>query len=280
VGVQVGKSLALAQSLPIVGVNHLIGHLLAVFLRRDVGATPEQTQEPPVPEYPFIALLVSGGHTALYEVRSPSDIEQLGQTRDDAAGEAFDKVAKLLGLGYPGGPRVDKLAVSGRSDQFPLPRPMGQRAHRRNLEFSFSGLKTAVAQRVAALGSPIPEATVADICASFQKNAVSVLVEKSLQACAERGVPRLVITGGVAANRALRQLATAAGTEAGVAVFVPPFASCTDNAAMIAYAGAQRLANGEDDGGGLGVFSRSPILGASPGSAATRRYKSSRLPRE
>jgi N6-L-threonylcarbamoyladenine synthase len=276
VGVQVGKSLALAQSLPIVGVNHLIGHLLAVFLRREAGPDPE----PPVPDYPFIALLVSGGHTALYEVRSPFDIEQLGQTRDDAAGEAFDKVAKLLGLGYPGGPRVDKLAVSGQADQFPLPRPMGQRAHRRSLEFSFSGLKTAVAQRVAALGSPIPEQTVADICASFQKNAVSVLVEKSLQACAERGVPRLVITGGVAANRGLRQLATSAGAEAGVAVFVPPFASCTDNAAMIAYAGAQRLVNGENDGGGLGVFSRSPILGASPGSAATRRYKSSRLPRE
>jgi N6-L-threonylcarbamoyladenine synthase len=236
VGVQVGKSLALAQSLPLVGVNHLIGHLLAVYLRRDEAADPAG------PAFPFIALLVSGGHTALYEVRSAFDIEQLGQTRDDAAGEAFDKVAKLLGLGYP-------------------------------------GLKTAVAQRVAALEKPIADATTQDVCASFQKNAVSVLVQKSLQACAERNVPRLVITGGVAANRGLRQLAQEAATAAGVSLHVPPFASCTDNAAMIAYAGAQRLQRGENDGSGLAVFSRSPILGAVPGSPATRRYKSSRLPR-
>jgi N6-L-threonylcarbamoyladenine synthase len=268
VGVQAGKALALAQSLPIVGVNHLIGHLLAVFLRR------EASEEPP--EYPFIALLVSGGHTALYELRSAFDIEQLGQTRDDAAGEAFDKVAKLLGLGYPGGPRVDRLAQTGSAERFPLPRPMAQR---KNLEFSFSGLKTAVAQRVAALEKPLPEQLIADVCASFQKNAVEVLVKKSLQACRERGVPRLVITGGVAANKGLRAHEQAAAAEAGVRVYVPPFASCTDNAAMIAYAGAQRLLRGDDDGLGLSVFSRSPILGATPGSPATKRYKSSRLPR-
>jgi N6-L-threonylcarbamoyladenine synthase len=274
VGVQVGKSLALAQSLPIVGVNHLIGHLLAVFLRRP--PKDGAAAEPELPQYPFIALLVSGGHTALYEVRSAFDIEQLGQTRDDAAGEAFDKVAKLLGLGYPGGPRVDKLAAIGRPERFPLPKPM---AHRKNLEFSFSGLKTAVAQRVAALEKPISDEMAQDVCASFQKNAITALVERSLQACAERNVPRLVITGGVAANRGLRALALEAAAKVGVAVYVPPFASCTDNAAMIAYAGAQRLARGEDDGTGLSVFSRSPILGAPAGSAATRRYKSSRLPR-
>jgi len=271
VGVQFGKALATAQSLPIVGVNHLIGHLLAVFLRREEAAADNSS-----PEYPFIALLVSGGHTALYEVRSAFDIEQLGQTRDDAAGEAFDKVAKLLGLGYPGGPRVDKLAATGQADRFALPRPMAQR---KNLEFSFSGLKTAVAQRVAALEKPIADAVVADVCASFQKNVVEVLVKKSLQACEVRGVPRLVITGGVAANKGLRALAQSAGAAAGVSVYVPPFASCTDNAAMIAYAGAQRLARGDDDGPGLTVFSRSPILGAQPGSEALRRYKSSRLPR-
>ena len=272
VGVQVGKALALANALPIVGVNHLIGHLLAVFLRRE---SPDHV-DPAVPEFPFIALLVSGGHTALYEVRSAHEIEQLGQTRDDAAGEAFDKVAKLLGLGYPGGPRVDALAVKGRPDQFPLPRPM---ARRQNLEFSFSGLKTAVAQRVAALEHPLAESVIEDVCASFQSNAVSVLVEKSLAACAQRGVPRLVITGGVAANRGLRKLAQARAVEAGVSLHVPAFASCTDNAAMIAYAGAQRLARGENDGASLGVFSRSPILGAREGSTALRRYKSSRLPR-
>lgn len=272
IGVQVGKALAVAQSLPLVGVNHLVGHLLAVFLHREQAPDASVSS----PEFPFIGLLVSGGHTALYEVRSAFDIEQLGQTRDDAAGEAFDKVAKLLGLGYPGGPRVDKLAAIGRANRFPLPKPM---AHRKNLEFSFSGLKTAVAQRVAALEKPLTDEVTQDVCASFQKNAVAVLVEKSLQACAERGVPRLVITGGVAANRGLRQLAQVAATAAGVSLHVPPFASCTDNAAMIAYAGAQRLSRGEDDGPGLAVFSRSPILGVGPGSVAARRYKSSRLPR-
>jgi N6-L-threonylcarbamoyladenine synthase len=268
VGMQVGKALALAQSLPIVGVNHLIGHLLAVFLKREASAE--------APDYPFIALLVSGGHTALYELRSASDIEQLGQTRDDAAGEAFDKVAKLLGLGYPGGPRVDRLAQTGSAERFPLPRPMAQR---KDLEFSFSGLKTAVAQRVAALDKPLSEQLMADICASFQKNAVEVLVKKSLQACRERDVPRLVITGGVAANKGLRAHAQAAAAAVGVRVYVPPFASCTDNAAMIAYAGSRRLIHGEDDGLDLSVFSRSPILGATPGSPAMKRYKSSRLPR-
>jgi N6-L-threonylcarbamoyladenine synthase len=276
VGVQVGKALATAQSLPIVGVNHLIGHLLAVFLRRQ-GELAANGGGGERPEYPFIALLVSGGHTALYEVRSAFDVEQLGQTRDDAAGEAFDKVAKILGLGYPGGPKVDRLAATGNAKQFPLPRPM---AGRRNLEFSFSGLKTAVAQRVAALEKPLADALVADVCASFQQNAIEALVNKSLQACEARKVPRLVITGGVAANRGLRALAQRAGEAAGIRVDVPPFASCTDNAAMIAYAGAQRLARGENDGVGLTVFSRSPILGAREGSEATRRYKSSRLPRE
>jgi N6-L-threonylcarbamoyladenine synthase len=264
VGVQAAKSIALARALPLVGVNHLIGHLLAVFLRRDtVGA---------VPEFPFIALLVSGGHTALYEVRSPSDIEQLGQTRDDAAGEAFDKAAKLLGLGYPGGPRVDRLAARGDASRIRLPRPL---AGRRGLEFSFSGLKTAVAQYVVAQGGPgLDDQHVADLCASFQHNVISVLVEKSLAACAQRGVPRLVITGGVAANRGLRALAQRECAAAAVALFVPEFASCTDNAAMIAYAGAQRLIDGANDGLGLSVFSRSPVLGGS-----APRYRSSRLPR-
>ncbi|HEX2675291.1 MAG TPA: tRNA (adenosine(37)-N6)-threonylcarbamoyltransferase complex transferase subunit TsaD [Polyangiales bacterium] len=267
VGVQVGKAFALARGLPLVGVNHLVGHLLAVCLRR----SPDTA----VPEYPFIALLVSGGHTALYEVRSPFDIEQLGQTRDDAAGEAFDKVAKVLGLGYPGGPRVDKLAAQGDASRFPLPKPLASKKH---LEFSFSGLKTAVAQRIAQEG-PLSEERIADVCASFQRNVVEVLVQKSLVACEQRGVPRLVITGGVAANRGLRARAEQAGKAAGVAVFVPPFASCTDNAAMIAYAGAQRLARGDDDGPALEVFSRSPVLGARPDSPASKRYKSSRLPK-
>jgi N6-L-threonylcarbamoyladenine synthase len=270
VGVQAAKAIALARSLPIAGVNHLIGHLLAVFLQR--GAA-----DAPVPAFPFVALLVSGGHTALYEVRSPFDIEQLGQTRDDAAGEAFDKVAKVLGLGYPGGPRVDKLSVTGDAKRVSLPKPM---ASSKRLEFSFSGLKTAVAQYVAAQPpAGLDEQHVADVCASFQANVVGVLVNKALAACAQRGVPRLVLTGGVAANRGLRALAQSECARADVELYVPAFASCTDNAAMIAYAGAQRLVRGDDDGLGLSVFSRSPVLGAQPGSSALKRYKSSRLPR-
>ena len=266
IGVQAAKSIALARGVPLIGVNHLVGHLLAVFLQR--------TAAEPVPSFPFIALLVSGGHTALYEVRSPHDIEQLGQTRDDAAGEAFDKAAKLLGLGYPGGPRVDKLAATGDAKRVPLPRPL---AGKKQLEFSFSGLKTAVAQYAASAGT-LDDQHIADICAAFQHNVVSVLVDKSLSACERRGVPRLVLTGGVAANRGLRERAKVLCAERGVELFVPPFASCTDNAAMIAYAGAQRLVRGDRDDLGLTVFSRSPVLGAVEGEAVTR-YKSSRLPR-
>ena len=269
IGVQAAKAMALSRELPLVGVNHLVGHLLAVFLRRD-------EQAPAAPSFPFIALLVSGGHTALYEVRSASDLEQLGQTRDDAAGEAFDKVAKVLGLGYPGGPRVDKLASQGDKSRVRLPRPL---AGRRELEFSFSGLKTAVAQHVAAQTAPLDETHMADVCAAFQHNVVSVLVDKALAACERRQVPRLVLTGGVAANRGLRALAAEVCQARGVELFVPPFASCTDNAAMIAYAGSQRLIHGADDGLGLSVFSRSPILGVSAQAAASRRFKSSRLPR-
>lgn len=267
IGVQAAKAIAFSRELPLVGVNHLVGHLLAVFLRRN-------DDDPPGPEYPFIALLVSGGHTALYEVRSASDLEQLGQTRDDAAGEAFDKVAKVLGLGYPGGPKVDKLASQGDRTRVSLPRPL---AGKKALEFSFSGLKTAVAQYVAANATKLDDAHMADICAAFQHNVVSALVDKALAACERRNVPRLVLTGGVAANRGLRALAAEACQARGVSLHVPPFASCTDNAAMIAYAGAQRLVLGENDGLGLGVFSRSPILGQTESSAP--RYKSSRLPR-
>jgi len=274
VGVQAAKAIALARSLPLVGVNHLIGHLLAVFLRRPDNSNPFKP-----PHYPFIALLVSGGHTALYEVRSALDIEQLGQTRDDAAGEAFDKAAKLLGLGYPGGPRVDRLAASGRTDRVTLPRPL---AGRRQLEFSFSGLKTALAQYVAAQTAPpheLDEQHLADVCASFQNNVVSVLVDKALAACEQRGIARLVVTGGVAANRGLRARAAELCAVEGVELWFPELASCTDNAAMIAYAGAQRLAQGADDGLTLSVFSRSPVLGAPKDGSGPRRYKSSRLPR-
>jgi N6-L-threonylcarbamoyladenine synthase len=251
VGVQAGKAIAWSRGVPLVGVNHLIGHLLAVFLRRDVDAPAMDLA------FPYVALLASGGHTALYRVDGPLDIEQLGETRDDAAGEAYDKVGKLLGLGYPGGPVVDRLAALGDAKAVALPLPM---RNKHGLEFSFSGLKTAVAQHVAKHGVPRGEQAQADLCASFQHAVVTSLVNKSVAACKREQVARLVLGGGVAANRGLRALAQQRCSEEGIALFVPPLASCTDNAAMIAYAGAQRLVRGERDSLDLTVFARSPKL--------------------
>jgi N6-L-threonylcarbamoyladenine synthase len=251
VGLSAAKAIAWSRDLPIVGVNHLVGHLLAVYLRRSL-----DTAALDLP-MPYVALLASGGHTALYRVDGPSDIAQLGETRDDAAGEAFDKVAKLIGLGYPGGPIVDKLAALGDPRAIKLPLPM---RNKHGLEFSFSGLKTAVAQHVHKHGVPQSEREQADLCASFQRAVVRSLVDKSLAACAREEVPRLVLGGGVAANRGLRSLAAERCLAAGVQLFVPPIASCTDNAAMIAYAGAQRLIRGERDTLDLSVFSRSPTM--------------------
>ncbi len=290
VGVQAAKAIAWARSLPIVGVNHLVGHLLSAHLRfpqthdripqthghippENQGKRPQSQQAPAMP---YVALLASGGHTALYEVRSPLDVEQLGQTRDDAAGEAFDKVAKLAGLGYPGGPIIDKLAQSGDPKAVKFPLPM---AWRGNLDFSFSGLKTAVAQHIAKCGIPETDRAMTDLCASFQRAVVEVLVRKSVAACTMRRVSRLVLVGGVAANRGLRERATAACAQEGIQLCLPPARACTDNAAMIAYAGACRLQAGERDGLDLNIFSRSPILGAKADSPALRRYKSSKLPR-
>jgi N6-L-threonylcarbamoyladenine synthase len=240
VGVQAAKGLAWGAGKPLVGVDHLVGHLLAVFLRRD----PEA--KPPDVAYPFVALLASGGHTALYRVDAPDSIRELGATRDDAAGEAFDKVAKLLGLGYPGGPVIDRLAATGDAAKSPiaLTRPM---AGRGSLELSFSGIKTQVAQHVAARGVPEGQA-LADACAAFQAAVTSVLAEKLAFAAQREGVSRVVLGGGVAANRELRRRVGDLAARAGMTAHVPPFASCTDNAAMIAYAGAQRLARGERDG--------------------------------
>jgi len=248
IGVQAGKAIAWSRNLPIVGVNHLIGHLLAVYLRRDDEPHKELA-------FPYIALLASGGHTALYQVDGPLDMLQLGETRDDAAGEAYDKVSKLLGLGYPGGPVVDRLAALGDPKAIELPLPM---RHKQSLEFSFSGLKTAVAQHVAKHGLPATEQARADLCASFQARVITSLVNKSLEACRQRKVPRLVLGGGVAANRGLRALAAERCRQQKVSLVVPPLLSCTDNAAMIAYAGAQRLLAGERDGVDLSVYSASP----------------------
>ncbi len=179
----------------------------------------------------------------------------IGQTRDDAAGEAFDKVAKLLGLGYPGGPVIDWLAAEGDPRAVKLPIPMSSK---RTLDFSFSGLKTAVARLVREEGVPDSEQGMRDLCASFQRSVVRVLVDKSVAACERSGVPRLVLGGGVAANRGLRARAAEVCAKRGIELFVPPIASCTDNAAMIAYAGALRLMAGERDDLTLTAYSRSP----------------------
>lgn len=250
VGIQTAKALAFVRDLPLVGVDHLVGHLFAVYLRRDEGA-------PPVPELPFVALLVSGGHTAIYEVRGFDQHRILGQTRDDAAGEAFDKVGKLLGLGYPGGPVIDRLAQQGDPRAVKLPIPM---ASRRTLDFSFSGLKTAVARLVREEGVPTSEQGMADLCASFQRAVVRVLVDKSVAACERLEVPRLVLGGGVAANGGLRARAAEVCAARGIELFLPDRASCTDNAAMIAYAGALRFAAGERDDLELSAYSRNPDL--------------------
>lgn len=242
VGLQTAKGLAFGANKPLVTVDHLVGHLLAVFLRRDGG-------DERAPSFPFIALLASGGHTAIYRVDGPSIplIRELGATRDDAAGEAFDKVAKLLGLGYPGGPVVDRLAAQGDAERggqtFHLPAPMAQRA---SLEFSFSGIKSAVARHVSASNRPSGQA-LSDLCAAFQSIVVGTMVSKAVRAARREDISRIVLAGGVAANRGLRARMSEECARRDLDLFIPPFSSCTDNAAMIAYAGALRLKAGERD---------------------------------
>ena len=244
VGFQAAKTLAWVWKKDFVGVDHLTGHLHAPFL-----GTEEK------PDFPLIALLVSGGHSALYLMGGFGEIELLGQTRDDAAGECFDKVAKLLGLGYPGGPKIDKLAAQGEiTHSFPPPMP-----EKRNPNFSFSGLKTAVARYVQKEGMPEDKQTLSNICASFQEAVVRVLVKKSLAACTVHDVKNLCITGGVAANRGLRGYAKIQCEKHNVHLFIPPFRACTDNAAMIALAGlSAHDANQRTDKVLAQVYSRDP----------------------
>jgi N6-L-threonylcarbamoyladenine synthase len=250
VGMSAAKAIAWTRGLPLVGVDHLVAHLFAVDLSR--GDAPTKR-----PERPFIGLLASGGHSAIYEVRDVDDVELLGQTRDDAAGEAFDKAAKLLGLGYPGGPIVDRLAASGDPKRVVLPVPMA--ARKDSLELSFSGLKTALARRVETDGVPTDQA-LADTCAAFQARVVESLASRAVRACRVRDVPRLVLAGGVAANRGLRARAASLAEAHGIELHVPPLTSCTDNAAMIAHVGALLLAKGRRDDVAMAPYSRAPDL--------------------
>jgi N6-L-threonylcarbamoyladenine synthase len=245
VGLTVAKGIALRRRLPLVGVNHLEGHLLAVNVDRPPGD--------PVP-FPFLALIVSGGHSGLYLARGPGDHACLGRTRDDAVGEAFDKAAKMLGLGYPGGPVIDRLARDGDPTAIRFPRASLKRGR---FDFSFSGFKTALRQHLEA-HPPGPEG-LADVAASLQEALVDMLVDTTVDALAATGVERLVVSGGVAANRRLRARMTEAGGTLGVEVLFPRAALCTDNAAMIALAGAPRLAAGESDGLGVNAEADLPF---------------------
>lgn len=243
VGVSWAKGFGLAKGIPFIGVSHLEGHLFANTLE---GSTLKP---------PFVALIVSGGHTLLTWVRAWGDYVGLGQTRDDACGEAFDKVAKLLNLGYPGGPEISRVASSGQPDAIAFPRAMSTQA---NFDFSYSGLKTAVVQYVNS-NPELSTADVANVAASFQEAAVEILVQKSVAACNAVGVNQIAVGGGVAANNRLRELLDRAGVQHGLRCFYPSSWLCTDNAAMIAAVGDFYLQRGAQSGASLSATASWPL---------------------
>ncbi|MCQ1059035.1 tRNA (adenosine(37)-N6)-threonylcarbamoyltransferase complex transferase subunit TsaD [Photobacterium sp. DNB23_23_1] len=242
VGATIGRSLAYAWDLPAVAVHHMEGHLLAPML------------EDNPPQFPFVALLVSGGHTMMVEVKGIGEYQILGESIDDAAGEAFDKTAKLMGLDYPGGPLLSRLADKGTAGRFKFPRPMTDRP---GLDFSFSGLKTFAANTIRA--NDDDDQTRADIAYAFQEAVVDTLAIKCKRALKQTGFKRLVIAGGVSANKHLREQLEAMMTKMGGEVFYPRTEFCTDNGAMIAFAGMQRLKNQETMDLGVKAFPRWPI---------------------
>lgn len=243
VGTAVAKAIAFARRLPIVGVNHIEGHLLAISLEREVA-------------FPFVALAVSGGHTHLYRVDGIGRYTTLGQTRDDAAGEAFDKVAKLLGLPYPGGVEIDRLAAEGDPTRIPFPRPL---LHDGSFNFSFSGLKTAVLNYVRK--NPVQEdgQQLRDLCASFQRAACDVLVAKTMLAAESEGIGRVVVAGGVACNSALRRDMAREAAERGIELAIPSPFLCSDNAAMLAVPADFYLCRGISDGLALDALVNWPL---------------------
>jgi N6-L-threonylcarbamoyladenine synthase len=247
VGVSFAKALAFAKNLPCLGVDHMAGHLLSIFLGEEH------------PDFPYVALAASGGHSSIYLVSDPLSYKLLGQTRDDAAGEAFDKVAKLLGLGYPGGPVIAETAEGGNPQAISFPRAWLEPV---SFDFSFSGVKTSVANYVNRMQQKKEALHIPDICASFQEAVADVLVEKTLAAAAKTGVNRIVLAGGVAANQRLRDLMYMRGRQENFSVFVPPKKYCTDNAAMIAVAGYHLFKNlpQPPDTITMDVYSRSRFL--------------------
>lgn len=248
VGASVGRSLAWSWGVPAIGVHHMEGHLLAPMLEA----------EPP--EFPFIAMLVSGGHTQLVEVQGVGHYQLMGDSLDDAAGEAFDKTAKLLDLPYPGGPELSKLATQGDPGRYRFPRPMTDRP---GLDFSFSGLKTfalnTLQDAAKGEGEPISEQTRADIARAFEEAVVDTLMIKCRRAVRETGIKRLIMAGGVSANQRLRERIGEMMSKEGGAAYYPRLKFCTDNGAMIAYAGCQRLMAGEHDGLSFSVTPRWPM---------------------